>query len=88
VKKLLLIVMLFACSCKTINPIQSSPAQDNPNANVSLLFTHDGCKVYRFTDGRNHYFAKCEHNASTETNWTESCGKSCTQHRSSTIETF
>ena len=26
---------------------------------VEFLFEHDGCKVYRFTDGRTVYFSDC-----------------------------
>lgn len=43
---------------------------------VATLFTHDGCTVYRFSDGgRGRYFVKCENgNAMTMTEHTQ--GKS------------
>lgn len=47
----------------------------------------DGCKVYAFTTDREHYFTRCGSTVTTETNWTKSCGKSCTRHESDTITT-
>lgn len=45
---------------------------------VEKLFTHDGCTVYRFSDGsHSRYFARCGSTASTS--WSESCGKNCTR---------
>lgn len=42
---------------------------------VETLFTHEGCTVYRFTDGgSNRYFTNC----SGSTSWNRSCGKNCT----------
>lgn len=44
---------------------------------VSHLFTHDGCKVYRFYDeGRYRYYANCPSNTSVQHGG--SCGKNCT----------
>lgn len=41
---------------------------------VDRLFTHDGCTVYRFSDGGyNRYFTNCSGSAT----WQESCGKGC-----------
>lgn len=52
---------------------------DNPNIPVEYLFTHDGCKVYRFEDGRSRYFVKCiDREARAQTMTDESCGKNCT----------
>ena len=43
---------------------------------VDKLFTHEGCTVYRFTDGgNNRYFTNCQ----GSTSWTEQCGKGCTR---------
>jgi hypothetical protein len=40
----------------------------------------DGCTVYVFErQGREHYFTRCEKTTSTETNWTEGCGKGCSR---------
>jgi len=50
----------------------------NPRVEVATLFTHDGCKVYRFADGgRDHYFARCGDKAETISPKTTSCGKNC-----------
>jgi Domain of unknown function (DUF4884) len=40
-------------------PIASTPSS-NPDVQVDLLFTHDGCSVYRFHDGTYHYYVRCE----------------------------
>jgi hypothetical protein len=40
-------------------PLQQTQS-NNPEVQVDLLFTHDGCKVYRFKDGGFHYFVKCD----------------------------
>lgn len=52
---------------------------------VSKLFTHEGCTVYRFYDGNDRYFTKCESQTSA-TNWQESCGKNCTRAQSISTE--
>ena len=56
----------------------SKPAETSTAVGVEFvvdkLFTHEGCTVYRFSDGGNkRYFTNC--NGST--NWRESCGKNC-----------
>jgi hypothetical protein len=49
----LLAMIILSC---TRDPIRSS-STNNPNFQVSLLFKHDGIKVYRFNDGgHNVYF--------------------------------
>lgn len=43
---------------------------------VDKLFTIEGCTVFRFFDAGNfRYFTNC----SGSTQWSESCGKNCTQ---------
>ena len=43
---------------------------------VDKLFTHEGCTVYRFSDGgHSRYFTNCSGSVS----WAESCGKGCTR---------
>ncbi|MBK3515853.1 DUF4884 domain-containing protein [Carboxylicivirga marina] len=37
-------------SCTIQQPISYSPSENNAGYNVSYLFEHDGCKVYRFYD--------------------------------------
>lgn len=45
--------------------------QVTPDFKVSVLFTHDGCTVYRFTDGGSaRYFTNCK----GSTTWRESAG--------------
>jgi hypothetical protein len=49
---------------------------DNKEFNAELLFTHEGCRIYRFRDGyREIYYADCRGPASTA--WSEPCGKGC-----------
>jgi hypothetical protein len=48
----------------------------------------DGCTVYVFErTGREHFFTRCEATTSTETNWTEGCGKGCSKNMTDTITT-
>lgn len=48
----------------------------------------DGCTVYVFErQGREHFFTRCEATTSTETNWTEGCGKGCSRDVKDTIMT-
>ena len=49
---------------------------ENPEIEVGLLFTHEGCRVYRFLDRYRYvYYADCGSSASTEHE--ESCGRNC-----------
>ena len=41
---------------------------------VETLFTHEGCTVYRFEDGRTRYFVKCQ-NGDASTMTSHSAGK-------------
>lgn len=50
--------------------IQASPADHGP-FQVKLLLEHDGCKVYRFTDGYHRYFVRCEGASSSQASWNE-----------------
>ena len=54
---LLLTTLLFTgCFAETV----STNKTENPKVDVGLLFSHDGCKIYAFTDGgERHYFVKC-----------------------------
>lgn len=48
----------------------------------------DGCQIYAFErNGREHYFTRCPATTSTETNWTENCGKNCTTRKQESIVT-
>lgn len=69
------VLLLSACSGKAESAAQST----NGEFQVERLFDADGCTVYRFWDGRHRrYFSKCQ-GATSQTNWQESCGKSCTR---------
>jgi len=49
---------LLAVGCGN-RPV-SKTATNNPTMPVDLLFNHDGCNVYRFSDGGEyHYYAVC-----------------------------
>ena len=55
---------------------------DNAQIKAELLFTHDGCRIYRFLDGsRPIYYADCRAVAGPKvsTMWQQSCGKNCIQ---------
>lgn len=69
----LILTVLTACmkEAKSANKID--------NFNVELLFEKDGCKVYRFYDGRYVYWANCEGTVMYDYN-TQS-GKSHSTHR-------
>ena len=48
----------------------------------------DGCTVYVFErQGREHFFTRCPATTSTETNWTEGCGKGCSRPMRDSIVT-
>ena len=68
-KKILVLIlgMLALVGCaKDADPISVSQSNNN-DIQVELLFNHDGCKMYRFTDNdRYHYFTKCD-NATSQT---------------------
>jgi hypothetical protein len=58
------------------DPVATSPS-NNPDMQVDMLFSHDGCTVYRFRDITYHYYVRCHDARSAETLSTRSCGKSC-----------
>lgn len=66
----ILIVLLALVGCAK-DPISTSNT-DNSNFQVELLFTHEGCRVYRFIDSDRRYFTNC---TSTEYSTSYSCGK-------------
>lgn len=69
--------LLIIAGCT--NPSVSDESTNNPNVPVSLLFEHNGCSIYRFTDGRTHYYADCSGSSTTIAAHNRSCGKSCTR---------
>lgn len=53
--------LLSIAACTPKMPIYTKPSSNNKDYNVSYLFEHDGCKVYRFMDGSNCvYFTSCQ----------------------------
>lgn len=70
---ILILIMLTAC----VTPGEKEVNSSNSDFKVELLFTVDGCKVYRFHDGGNsRYFSTCK---GSSTSWNESCGKNCSR---------
>ena len=66
-------------------PSEEQRARDRVPAVVSSA---DGCTVYRFYDnGSWHYFTKCGGTVTTTKNYTESCGKGCSQSRTENMTT-
>lgn len=59
VTKILLLLpialLLMSCGERPLTTTQSN----NPGLPVSLLFEYEGCKVYRFYDGRTVYYTNC-----------------------------
>lgn len=78
IRNLAIVVMVLIISgCQ--KPAAERAQTNNTAFQVDTLFTKDGCTVYRFEDaGRSRYFVRCSV-GNTRTEWTESCGKSCTR---------
>ncbi len=72
-KKLLILLAFVVVGCK--EQAQQIVGSTNANVRVELLTIVDGCKVYRITDDRAVYLAKCDKNIVTSTK--EGCGKNC-----------
>ncbi len=63
-RALFLALVVTGCA-ESADPVWTHPT-DNTQISVSLLFQHDGCRVYRFVDwGRYHYFANCDRGSAT-----------------------
>jgi len=61
-----------------VAPALRATASDNAAVSVEYLFTHDGCRVYRFLDGHYHYFVRCDPPVTPAATFdTRSCGKNC-----------
>lgn len=69
-----LTALLSACG---VEPEQTA-ASSNDAVTVERLFSHDGCTVYRFRDGAQHYYTRCSGGEVTTTSQrNEVCGKNC-----------
>lgn len=78
-KLLIIFAVAFLTGCYA-DPVSTS-GTNNPNVPVSLLFEHDGCRVYRFTDaGRERYFANCPSTTTVSSHHMQPCGKGCTRY--------
>jgi hypothetical protein len=66
-------VFIPMLSCKTTQePLNTGRSDNNRTYEVDYLFTHDGCKVYRFYDRGNYvYFTNCKGEAIVKTDSTE-----------------
>lgn len=53
---ILLLVMAGVSSCYTSVPLKQGKSENNKTYEVSYLFEHDGCKVYRFYDRGNYVY--------------------------------
>lgn len=75
------VAALLAGGCEQ-QAARSTPTS-NPNFKVDFLFEHDGCRVFRFFDGRTVYFVNCAPGAGRrgQAIWEERvyCGKGCTR---------
>ncbi len=59
----------------------------NPDIELELLFEHDGCKIYRFSDvGRSIYYTDCRGQTSWETTYTDGKITTTTNHQVNTEE--
>ncbi len=57
------LLICFIASCGIYKEPISVERSNNTDYNVSYLFEHDGCKVYRFIDNGNYvYFTSCRGN--------------------------
>lgn len=71
---ILLVFPLFLFYSCAKDPVSSS-ITDNPGIEAELLFTHEGCKIFRFRDsGHLNYFTTCD---SVTYKRSQSCGKNC-----------
>lgn len=84
-RRIALALLLLGCAEEPV----STGASSNANIAVSLLFEHEGCKVYRFLDaGHYRYYVRCSDGTqATGHTYSESCGKNCTRTRRDEIPT-
>ena len=59
-RKVMLAVAVVPLLLGCRNDALTESATDNHKYTVDLLFTHDGCRVYRFYDMRYRYFVRCD----------------------------
>ncbi len=75
--------LAFLAGCYPARPALQKQPTNNDAFKIDYLFTHDGCRVYRFIDVGPHYFVRCDGPAPEQPQASAttlvSCGKSCTQ---------
>lgn len=69
---------LLAAGCYDRLPALVRVPSNNSAFAVDYLFTHDGCRVYRFQDRIAHYFVNCS-GGSDATISPVNCGKNCVE---------
>ena len=67
---ILSLLLLGACGKSAIN----SEIKEN-GIEVELIIEHNGCRVYRFYDGRKVYYTDC-----SSTTYQYDCGKNCVKN--------
>lgn len=79
-KKIILIALAtILISCEKA----AQSTKESGNYKVEFLFEVDGCKIYRFYDGRTVYFSDCRGKIDEE--HTVKSGSTYTTHRSETL---
>jgi hypothetical protein len=54
------LITFSSCVIKPQKPIGEKVAENNKDYKIEYLFSHDGCKMYRFLDrGNQVYFSNC-----------------------------
>jgi len=81
-KTIVFAALLFLAGC--IHDAQETESAGN-GIKLELLFEKDGCKMYRFHDGRTVYWASC--GGSTYYEYTTKSGKSHRTHSVDSITT-
>ena len=74
-KKSFIILTLLLTSCKG----EAISTEKKANYQLEFLFEKDGCKMYRFYDGRYIYWTDCS--GKTQYQYSTPSGKSHTTHR-------
>jgi len=75
-------LLIFAC---TNDPVGMA-ATNNPRVPVAVLFKHEDCTVYRFTDsGMSHYYVRCAAGGDVTTMGTYKSGKTTTTEEIPTV---
>jgi len=92
----LLLIMVFGITLMGLWGLVSlftSESEESKEKRIAETKPHvyaevDGCTVYKWlADGRNHYFTRCSTKVTTESKYSEYCGKACSRERTETIET-